>query len=166
MRRISKVPRPSPALVVAIVALFAALGGTAVAISSKKVKKVVKQYATRVAHAEKAGALIGPPSGSTENALTAQIQAPRKGFLYVTAGSDVFGSGDFLTCAIAVDGTPDQFTRRSIDLAQDNEDNCATNGVEKVTRGTHTVSLQADARLASTVFDNSSLDVLWVPLSG
>jgi hypothetical protein len=167
MRRILR-RRPSPALVVAMIAVVLALTGTAVAITRTGVTKIVKKYATREASAQTFSALIGAPSGSVENAATTHITAPRKGgFLFITAGSDIFGSAsDFLTCRIAVDGTSQGPTTRSIDLGQDNEDNCATNGAVRVSKGSHTVNLQATDRASTTVFDATSLDVLWVPLKG
>jgi hypothetical protein len=168
MRKVIGGRRPSPALIVAIVALIAALTGTAFAISSSGVTRIVKKYATREARAEKFSALQGVPSGSVENAATTHIKAPRNGgYLFITAGSDVFGSGsDFFTCRIAVGGTADQFTTRSVDLGQDNEDNCDTNGAVKVSKGSHRVDFQANGRASTTIFDATTLDVLWVPLKG
>jgi hypothetical protein len=168
MRKMFQGRRPSPALIVAIVALIAALTGTAFAINRSGVTRIVKKYAAREASAEKFSALSGAPSGSTENAATTHIKAPgRGGFLFITAGSDVFGSAqDLFTCKIAVDGTADQFTTRTADMGQDNEDNCDTNGAVKVSKGSHRVDFQVSNRNSTTVFDATTLDVLWVPLKG
>src|ERR671934_2773288 len=79
MQRVFGGRRPSPALVVAVIALALALTGTAVAISRTGVTRIVKKYAAREASAEKFSALIGTPSGTTENAATTHIRAPRNG---------------------------------------------------------------------------------------
>ena len=74
MRRVFGGRRPSPALVVAIIALIAALTGTAFAINRSGVTRIVKKYAAREASAEKFSALIGAPSGPKRELDTPSTQ--------------------------------------------------------------------------------------------
>src|SRR5439155_22031233 len=110
MRGRLKRGRPSPAMIVAVIALIAALTGTAVAaLTTGDVVRVVKKYATRSAHSTADPALTGTPGSSPDVALATEITAPRKGgVLHVTGSSDKFRTiADSFSCQIAVDGTLD-----------------------------------------------------------
>jgi hypothetical protein len=131
---------------------------------------VVKKYATRSAHSKVDPALRGTPGSNPELALTTEIKAPRKGgFLHITASSDTFGAiADSFSCQIAVDGTLDSGSFRTIEVGpgEDVEDNCGTNTALRVGKGSHTVQFQYVNRASSTTVGTTTLDVLWVPLKG
>ncbi len=108
--------------------------------------------------------------GVEGNALTTTINAPTSGYLFVSAGSDVFNftTQDFVTCRVRVNGDIVAGSPRQIQLdgngTENQEEDCATNGTLAVQAGTHTVDLEGAGLNANTVFDESSLQVLFVPL--
>jgi hypothetical protein len=176
MRRFLNGRRPSPGLIVGVIALVVAIGGGSFAlatsdsakdkkIATKVAKKLDKKTTPVVAHSEISNsALSGTPSGSTETARQVNIRAPRRGNLHITASSDVFGGTGSLECAITVDGVRYDSTEREITENSNNEeDNCGTNGVVHVSGGTHTVKFQYDNRVSGTTVDETTLDVIWLP---
>jgi hypothetical protein len=90
----------------------------------------------------------------------------------VSASSDVFNftQADFVTCRLRVDGAIMADSTRQIELNgadppnANQEENCATNGTLAVPAGTHTIDFEGAGLATGTVFDESSLQVLFVPL--
>jgi hypothetical protein len=168
--------RPSPAIVVAVVALVAAVAGTAIAgtgpfkVTSSKVKRIAKKEAKKVAPRSaqafsNAGALIGPASNAT--ILQTSIRAPKRGFLLIRAGSDVFGSvADTDQCAIVVDGGLVTSSVRVFELSgtTNSEEDCTTETTVRVGKGNHTVAFRSvgSGILAGNRYDEASLQVEWV----
>ena len=231
MRRI-KGAKPSPALLVAVVALVAALGGGAVAgvavtalnkKEKKQVTKISKKQANRqikrkepgldvnsavraetakdadnavnaqnAATAANAGdadkldgldasSLIRVAGDSSEDledggvfdTLSADITAPRSGFLHIVGSVDLenFSVGDTLQCELRLADSSVSGSVREIDLdgdlTDDNDVNtqevCATNAVVAVGAGVHTVDLNLIGLVATTDVDAGALNVLFVP---
>jgi hypothetical protein len=108
--------------------------------------------------------------GTSGNAVTATIDAPTSGFLLMTAGSDVFNftSQDFVTCRLRVDGAIVTGSPRQMQLdgngVTNQEEDCSTEGALAVPAGTHTVDLEGAGLNANSVFDETTLQVLFVPL--
>jgi hypothetical protein len=103
------------------------------------------------------------PDGGGTPVLTTTINAPKSGFLHIVASSDNFGSDTDVVCGISVDGTARPESARSFDSS--GEDNCATNATVPVSAGDHTVDLRAGyiASAGTAIFDEASLDVLFIP---
>lgn len=78
--------------------------------------------------------------------LTAQITAPRDGFLLIEATSDAynFDTQLFPVCYLVVNDTLVDWSVRFIDLAFTVEDNCSTSAIGAVAKGTYTVSLNGE----------------------
>jgi len=92
MKRVFR--RPSPAMVVAIVALIAALGGTALAggvINKKKAKKIANNVVT-----QRAPGLAVASAKSADTANTAQSPVA---WAHVAANGDLLGSSSNITQA-------------------------------------------------------------------
>jgi len=101
-------------------------------------------------------------------ALTTSITAPSRGYLVINAGSDVYDYGtasDSSFCWIDVDGTTLDSTNRQIalDPSVNPEEDCSTGGSVVVKAGVHTVEFMAEPGQTTTTFDESNLDVLFVP---
>ncbi len=178
-------------MVVALAALFVALGGTVYAAAKIDTRDLAKGAVTSkklAAGAVKAtkldGAALGPfvrsanaaisgdtLTGTAANATVAEatIEAPRSGFVQITGSADVFSSGADagIACAIAVDGAEiDASDRVLLNTAaattDDHIDNCATNVTAPVSPGSHTVGLVFSGVNGASV-DERTLDVLFVP---
>lgn len=166
--------RPSPAIVVAVVALVAAVSGTAIAgtdsfkVTRSDVRQIAKQEAKKVAPRSAqafadSNALLGPATDGT--VVQTSIRAPRRGFLLINAGADVFGGTiDSDTCNIEVDGTEIQSSNRTyrLDNATNFEEDCTTETTVRVGRGTHQVAFIGTNPAAGNRYDEASLQVEWV----
>jgi len=123
MSETAKMARPSPAIVVAVVALVAALAGTAIAgpsattsISKKSVKKTAKKEAAKYFDANIGGASVASAASATNadsaaNASQLGGQSPsafRTGAASTTAGDATFpgtGGENVLTTTITLPST-------------------------------------------------------------
>jgi len=115
------------------------------------------------------GAVTGT-TGATDAAV-ANVAAPTAGYLTIRAGSDVYnaaGDSDEAACWIEFDGTEIGASERVIDLdgaAGDvnHEENCSSNATVPVSPGVHNVTYVADPGVATTVFDETTLSVIFIP---
>jgi hypothetical protein len=99
-------------------------------------------------------AVVGPATNAVARSVT--IYAPKNGYLVMTASSDVYGSPDTDTCELRLDGT--------ITLsASDTESNCGTDSAWPVAKGTHTVDFVATNPAAGVIYDETTLEVMFVP---
>ena len=108
-------------------------------------------------------ALSGVTSGT---ALTTTIEAPGAGFLLINAGTDAFGSAaDSFNCFIEVDEVQSAPSIRTseIEPAANSEDNCTTETTVQGAAGSHKVDFEGTGLLVTTNFDETSLQVLYVP---
>ncbi len=120
------------------------------------------------------------PVGSND-ALTAQITAPRSGFLHIVGSVELqnASNGDFVECVLQVDGPAAAGSERGIDLDGDRTDSggdtldnvnteqdCATNIVAAVGAGPHTVDLHMLGIGTGTSLGEGALNVLFVPFDG
>jgi hypothetical protein len=97
MKRVFR--RPSPAMIVAIVALIAALGGSAIAggvLTKKKVNKIITNRAPglSVAHAKTADSAT-----SATNASNAAVAQSPVAWAHIAANGDLLGSSSNITQA-------------------------------------------------------------------
>jgi hypothetical protein len=110
--------------------------------------------------------------GVSGNALTTTIEAPTRGLLVIDAGSDVFNftTQDFVTCRIRVDDSIVAPSTRQVQLdgngTTNQEENCSTEATLPVDAGSHKVDLEGAGLDANSVFDESQLQVLFVPFDG
>ncbi len=86
----------------------------------------------------------------------------------MNASSDVFNFTDqsFSTCWIELDGSEVNASERSIETngpTSNQEENCASNVTVPVLKGTHTVRFMASPGSVNTTFDETSLDVIFIP---
>jgi hypothetical protein len=112
-------------------------------------------------------------TNSTANVLNTSINAPKAGFLFITAGSDVYGGGSDgrdSTCWITLEGTEFSPSERDIQLDDtvNHEENCQTEATIAVSAGDHAVAFRAsaDGSVDSVNYDESTLNVLYVPFDG
>jgi hypothetical protein len=164
MRGTLKDRRPSAGLVVGVVALIAALAGTAIATSGRSQEtRLIKAFIPRVTGSDTASKVLSGPSTGQEVARTAKISAPRDGYLYMTASSQVGGSAsDILLCDLKVDGSLASPTIRNIELPTGGGIvSCATNGVVRVPKGDHVVKFVYSGRDDTTTVQYMTLDVLF-----
>jgi hypothetical protein len=117
----------------------------------------------RTAFANTATIALGP--GVDGNALTTSINAPTSGFLVMTASSDLSTGpvvGDEVVGSLVLDGTDLLSADRAVELTTNDNVAFSVNATRQVGAGSHTVSLEAESN-DSTTFDNSELNVLFVP---
>jgi hypothetical protein len=100
--------------------------------------------------------------------LSTSITAPSAGFLFITAGSDVYNGADdsIASCWIEVDGTEFDPSERTIDVdsAYNREEDCTTEATIPVGAGSRTVVFRADSD--PLTWDEATLNVLFVPFDG
>lgn len=106
----------------------------------------------------------------TQPLLRVTVQAPTKGYLVVTASSDVFNIG-VLTgaeCWVDLGGKYAFGSSRfiSLDEAGNNEENCATNITIPVAGGRHVVRFMASIQSPDLMFGATSLQAEFVPFNG
>lgn len=108
-------------------------------------------------------ALVGPATGAV---LSTTITAPKKGFLEIVASSDVFGSSGFVHCWIEIGGAELFSTERSMELdgATNGEEDCSTNGLQPVAKGTYVVELIGDVPNGIR-FDEAAMSVQFIPFN-
>jgi hypothetical protein len=105
-------------------------------------------------------------TSAVSQVLATTITAPARGYLMMVAGSDVYGDFVGSDCWLAVDGAEFNPSERVLgNNSNVDEVDCATNGAVVVNAGAHTVQLMADPGSSSVIFDESTLDVIFVPFN-
>lgn len=177
-------------MVVALVALTAALAGTALAATKVGTKNIKRGAVTtkKIADGAVTASKLDPASGNqfvrvasasaidpaligaNANGVIASttINAPRPGFLQITASADVSSTAPepAIACQIVVDDNPIGPSRRVIlntaaPTYDDHNDNCATNVTVPIQPGSHTVGLHISGNDGAYIFGRT-LDVLFV----
>jgi hypothetical protein len=154
-------------IVVAFVTATVASGGAALAIVANA-DKVDGYHANQLLRLSRSAindnAIVG--DGAARVARQVGIKAPKRGFLFIVASSDVFGAASFGSCWIRLDGTDLSSSERTYQLGTGNtEENCGTDIAWPVAAGTHAVQFRADPATGVT-FDETTLEVLFVPFNG
>lgn len=102
--------------------------------------------------------------------LKVVVQAPTKGYLAVTASSDVFNLGvpTDADCSIHLGNAYALGSDRAISLddAANNEENCETNVTIPVAAGKHVVSFWAFSQSTELIFDETALQAEFFPFNG
>lgn len=107
--------------------------------------------------------------GVNGTAISTTITAPTRGWLHISASSDVFSTvADTMTCNLDVDATNLAATFRALEVdgGANSEDDCSTNGVFFTCGGTHTVALEGGSMIAGDVFDEATIEVEFHPFDG
>ena len=161
---------PSPALAISVIALIVAVGGGSFAIAAltnSQVKRIAKKEAKKVAPRSAQAfandnALLGP--ANDETILRTRIKVPKRGFLQVNAGGDVFGNtADQDTCYLRVSGSRIPSSNRTYELGPANtEEDCTTETTVRVGKGRHRVAFIASNLATGNRYDEASLQVEWV----
>lgn len=161
--------------------------------SAKKVKKLnadrldgkssqaflLKSQAPRAAFVAKQDLPDGNDDRPT-TLLTVKIDAPAAGVLQINAAADssvrYWDSWSSFSCWVSVDGAKvrgsEYFSMVAAgvenDFTQANNwgENCVSVAATNVEEGTHTVRFRTNAWSTWTVFDNGTLNALWVPFDG
>jgi hypothetical protein len=157
-------------IVVAFVTATVASGGTALAIVANA-HKVDRYHANQLIRLSRSAinndAIVG--DGTLQTARQVSIKAPKKGFLFIVASSDVFSYtvDDSPICSIYLDGTQLSSSARQIFIENtaNPEEDCSTDIAWPVAAGTHLVQFRA-APATSVTFDETTLEVLFVPFNG
>ncbi|MFN8195892.1 MAG: hypothetical protein U0R80_16640 [Nocardioidaceae bacterium] len=154
---------------------LAAVGGTSYAagqITGGDIKDKTlgpNDLLVRVASAQVDDDAVSGVTGQTV-ALKVKIVAPTKGYLVTVASSDVFDSSSatFANCSINLGPAYVFGTERSIELdpGTNQEENCDTNVSIPVKAGPHVVKFMADPGETTTIFDETTLQVEFVPFNG
>ena len=103
--------------------------------------------------------------------LQTRITAPTKGYLVVTASSDVYDHTAVSASSDCWINLGDKYavgSRRSIQLSTsgNREEDCNTNVTIPVAAGTRTVKFRAVLTATTTTYDEATLEVLFVPFNG
>lgn len=177
------VRRHTVTIIVAMVTAAATAGGTAIAgqiINADKLNGYRADQLIRAAERHRDGGLLRTSrrGGGGSQILSVNITAPKRGYLVMTASSDVFLAGgtrgvitsETTTCFLDLNGVEIISSQRTMLLEQndgnsDNESNCATNAAWPVASGQHTVRLMAQVG-GSTIYDEATLNVIYVPFNG
>jgi len=107
--------------------------------------------------------------GASGTVISTTITAPTRGWLRISASSDVFGTAaDALACNLDVDGTNIAASTRTIEVdgAGNSEEDCSTNSGYFTCGGTHTVRLEGSGVAATTTFDEATIEVTFHPYAG
>jgi hypothetical protein len=188
--------RPSPAMIVAVVALSFALVGTAIAgtdaatraITKSKVKKIVKKQIKKragklsVANANTVGGL--PPNALNRAAfataeeesfgdgtlLTTTIQAPIAGTLLINAHAEAinFVGSDEYVCFIELNNAfvPGSGSLRTDGNSGDPDEDCDTVGAATVPAGTYSVDFEGSSIEGDMSWFQRTLTAEFVPFNG
>jgi hypothetical protein len=163
-------------LAVAAAAMALALIGTAsyaaIVITGKQIKDKTlgpNDLLVRVASAQVDDDAVTNTTAPT-TALKVKIVAPTKGYLITTASSDVFdyGTASSSGCDIQVGDKYAKGSFRSIssDPTVNPEEDCVTNVTIPVAAGQYTVKFMAFPGETTTTFDETALQVEFVPFNG
>jgi hypothetical protein len=160
-----RVRRHLATAVVAFVVASLAGGGTAIAIVANA-DKVDGYHANQLIRLSRSqtdnDAIVG--DGIDHVARETTIRAPRKGFLLITASTDVNGGAASGRCWIELDGTFLAASDR-LYVPDNNEEDCATQVAMPVGKGPHEVRFFGNPDTGTT-FDEASLAVLFVAFNG
>jgi hypothetical protein len=154
-------------ILVAAVTASVASGGAALAIVANA-HKVDGYHANQLLRLSRSSindvAIAG--NGTSQVARQVSIRAPKRGFLFIVASSDVFGATSGGSCWIDLDGTTLSSTFRTYELGSGNtEENCGTDIAWPVAAGLHSVQFFGNPATGVT-FDETTLEVLFVPFNG
>ncbi|MEX0753838.1 MAG: hypothetical protein WD206_00930 [Actinomycetota bacterium] len=166
-------------VVVALVTAAVTAGGVAVAgqvinadkLEGRKANELIRGSANHTGGLAKVTALRG---GDGAQLIQTKVTAPRRGYLMVTAGADVFAGifarrGDIpntTQCWITIDGAFIDGSGRWMEHATgNNEEDCSTNVGWVVPSGQHTVRLMIDANKGLSA-SSRSIEVIFVPFNG
>jgi hypothetical protein len=177
MRRMFKGRRPSPGLVVAILALCVGVAGTAVAsvatisVLTKKEKKQVRKISKRIANKQIAKRTLLTSSGFNENSTvipslgatfvtvaSANITTHGNGRVLATGSAELSGADANETgaCQIVIGGVASlAYDTDPDDIGADNKDIVAVNFARTLSAGTYTAALQCRA-VTGTVGKNDA----------
>jgi hypothetical protein len=178
----NSVRKHAATIVVAMVTAAATAGGTAIAgqiINADKLNGYRADQLIRAAEKHRDGGVLRSARGKGgSQILSVNVTAPKRGYLVMAASSDVFLPGgargvitsEISTCFLDLNGVEIVSSQRTMRLEaddgnSDNESNCATNSAWPVASGQHTVRLMAQSS-GSTIYDEASLNVLYVPFNG
>ena len=107
--------------------------------------------------------------GASGTILSTTITAPKRGFLQIVASSDVYNyvDSDIANCNLDVDGTNITASWRTFNVQAGNlEENCSTDAGYLTCGGAHTITFEASSVGANTNFDESTLEVIFIPFNG
>lgn len=198
--------RPSPAMIVALIALFVALAGTVYAagqvdghviargtlpgnrivddtVTGRQVKESsfgkVRNAdtldgidSTAFSHAASRAIASNaiPPSANIHNGVAREITvvAPQNGFVLAIASAEAFNNNDVddFRCILRLDNVEQQPSLRSghVDFNLDQpRDNCDTNSLIPVSKGSHTIQFFFADLDNTTTVDAAELDVVFIP---
>ena len=166
-RRLRGTWRPSPAMVVAVLALIVGLGGTAIAATLTKsdVNRIVKKQINKNAVKAK-GASSANLADGDGNKLVARVRANQRGSLHIVGSLTAFASSsDEFNCRLMLNGDelPGSVRGVDLDVGEADREVCATNIVVKVGRGRQNVALNVSGADGATSLDDAALNVLFVP---
>jgi hypothetical protein len=158
-------------IVVAFVTASIAAGGTAIAIVANA-HKVDGYHANQLIRLSQKqvdnDAFAGGGSGTV---LKTSIKAPKKGYVFVVASSDVFNltNPDRFQCFISLNGTVLNSSFREIQLspADNNEEmDCGTQVAWPVKPGKYVARFETTSTDAQTHYDETTIEAMFVPFNG
>lgn len=184
--------RPSPALVISLLALFVAMSATATGLPGRnnvdkndlkrnvvKAKNIRKNAvrpkqlapsATVKAEYSNGENINIAGNGANQTAQTVNIFVPRTGKLLINGGVRIDNGvgGDIYSCDFLLNGAlMGASSRGSVttnDVGATNDDNsCETSDAADVQRGNHTVELRTNGVAPGSEIEDASLQVLYVP---
>jgi len=169
---VDKVRRHLTTIVIAFVTASVAAGGTAAVAAVVNANKLNGYRANQLI---RVAAVNSKATGLLDGALqTASISAPGKGYLVITASSQIDDSlginNGTIGCWLALDGTKLSASVRRFSLTPAGAvtyQSCATNVSWPVAKGKHTVSLVTDNPDGlATSYGPTTISVLYEPFNG
>jgi hypothetical protein len=181
MRRIFKGRRPSPGLVVAILALCVAVAGTAVAsvatisVLTKQEKKKVRKISKKIANKQIAKRTLLTSSGFNENSTvipslgatfvtvaSANITTHGSGRVLATGSAELSGNGNGNVgeCVITIGGVASiAYDGDNDDIGTDQKYVVAVNFARTLSAGTYTAALQCRAATGTVGKNDAGINV-------
>ena len=153
-------------IIAGFVAGLIASGGPAMAIiaNAHKVDGYHANQLVRLAEDHVDGPAL---SGASGVAAATTITAPKRGYLFMVASSDVknLAASDNVSYTIYLNNTFITSSDRTIQLnaPTNREEDCSTNAAWPVAKGNHKVELRGAMSSPSTIFGNPTLNVIYVP---
>ncbi|MDX6586542.1 MAG: hypothetical protein QOI31_1015 [Solirubrobacterales bacterium] len=172
--------KPSPAMAVALAALFISLAGVAWAANLAKnsvTSKTIKNgevKAKDISPDIQTRAASGSTTDSTLDGIglvltdPVSITAPGPGFLLILASYDAqldAGNGDAFECQILLDNSVIPTSERiiQIDSGTNEEEDCSTHALAPVDEGEHLVNVQQEFADGDLDIRDAQVDVVFVP---
>ncbi len=159
----------SGSIIAGFAAGLIASGGPAIAIiaNAHKVDGYHANQLVRLAEDHTDGTAL---SGTSGVAAATTIAAPKRGYLFMVASSDVsnFVADEGVSCMIFLNDVSLSSSLRQIELtaATNAQEDCSTNAAWPVAKGMHKVELRAlGIDFASTTFGATTLDVIYLPFN-